>query len=111
MATITNENLSNLTRSSRRIFLKQLGAGVGGMGLISSFSDLVAAAPVVHTKLPRSTPEAQGMRSEGISNFLNALQNSKHEFHSLMIARHGHVVAEGWWSPYRAELNHMLYSL
>ena len=25
--------------------------------------------------------------------------------------RHGQVIAEGWWSPYAADLNHMLYSL
>jgi CubicO group peptidase (beta-lactamase class C family) len=28
-----------------------------------------------------------------------------------MMLRHGHVIAEGWWSPYRADLPHMLYSL
>ena len=30
---------------------------------------------------------------------------------SFMLVRHGHVVAEGWWSPYRAEARHSLYSL
>ncbi len=28
-----------------------------------------------------------------------------------MLVRHGHVVAEAWWSPYRAESRHELYSL
>ena len=28
-----------------------------------------------------------------------------------MLARHGQVIAEGWWPPYGPELNHMLYSL
>ena len=28
-----------------------------------------------------------------------------------MLVRHGHVVAEGWWSPYDAESPHSLYSL
>jgi CubicO group peptidase (beta-lactamase class C family) len=31
--------------------------------------------------------------------------------HSLMIIRHGQVVAEGWWSPYAPEQTHLLYSL
>ena len=31
--------------------------------------------------------------------------------HSLMIIRHGDVVAEGWWSPYAEERVHLLYSL
>ena len=51
------------------------------------------------------------MHSESVLNFLHAIEGSKHEFHSFMMLRHGHVIAEGWWSPYRAELNHMLYSL
>ena len=28
-----------------------------------------------------------------------------------MMVRHGHVIAEGWWTPYRPAANHMLYSL
>jgi len=28
-----------------------------------------------------------------------------------MFVRHGKVIAEGWWSPYRPELKHTLYSL
>ena len=31
--------------------------------------------------------------------------------HSFMLVRHGHVVAEGWWTPYDAEAPHSLYSL
>ena len=62
------------------------------------------------TSLPRSTPEAEGVSSEGINQFLEAASKSKHEFHSFMIVRHGKVVAEGWWNPYRANLKHSLYS-
>jgi hypothetical protein len=32
------------------------------------------------------------------------------ELHSLMLYRHGHVVAEGWWWPYRRERPHMMHS-
>jgi CubicO group peptidase (beta-lactamase class C family) len=31
--------------------------------------------------------------------------------HSLMVVRHGHVVAEGWWAPYSAGRPQLLYSL
>ncbi len=61
-------------------------------------------------KLPRSTPEAEGVQSQGILDFLGAIENSKHEFHGLVIVRHGKVVADGWWAPYRADLKHTLYS-
>ena len=63
------------------------------------------------TPLPRSVPEAEGVSSKGIIDFLDAVKNSKHELHSFMFLRHGKVIAEGWWSPYRPDLKHTLYSL
>lgn len=61
--------------------------------------------------LPRSTPEAEGVSSQGILNFLEAAENSKHELHSFMFLRHGRVIAEGWWKPYSPNLRHTMYSL
>lgn len=61
--------------------------------------------------LPRSTPEEQGVSSAGILSFLEAAKRDIGSLHSLMVVRHGHVVAEGWWSPYDAEAPHSLYSL
>lgn len=60
--------------------------------------------------LSRSTPEAEGVSSEGIINFIDAVSKSKHELHSFIIVRHGKVIAESWWNPYRADLKHTLYS-
>ncbi|HVN56945.1 MAG TPA: serine hydrolase [Bacteroidales bacterium] len=65
---------------------------------------------LVNGKLPRSTPEAEGVDSRGIIGFLNAANADRHEFHSFMFLRHGKVITEGWWSPYSAELKHTLYS-
>jgi len=42
---------------------------------------------------------------------LDRLDEKSIECHSLMVVRHGHVVAEGWWAPYSAERPHLLYSL
>lgn len=61
--------------------------------------------------LPRSTPEAEGISSEAILEFLDAAGSSKHEFHSMMLLRHGKVIAEGWWAPYRPDLKHTMYSV
>jgi CubicO group peptidase (beta-lactamase class C family) len=62
--------------------------------------------------LPRSSPGSQGVDPAGILAFLDALESAPDiEMHSLMIIRHGQVVAEGWWSPYRPEQPHLLYSL
>lgn len=60
--------------------------------------------------LPRSTPETEGVDSDGISQFYEAVAQSKMELHSFMLIRHGKVVAENWWNPYSKDLKHTLYS-
>lgn len=62
------------------------------------------------TALPRSTPAAQGVSATGISQFLDAAKAAHIELHSMMLLRHGNVIAEGWWHPYRADLRHTMYS-
>jgi CubicO group peptidase (beta-lactamase class C family) len=62
--------------------------------------------------LPRSTPSAEGFDARGIDAFVTALENLPEvEPHSLMILRHGRVLAEGWWAPYAPDRVHLLYSL
>jgi CubicO group peptidase (beta-lactamase class C family) len=96
--------------TNRRVFLKQLGLATVGTGILASHTDEIFASKLKFT-LPRSMPEQQGISSSGILNFIEALEKSNMEFHSIMIVRHGHVVAEGWWAPYAPELKHTLYSL
>ena len=60
---------------------------------------------------PRSTPEAQGVSSSAILAFVEEAEQKIDALHSLMIVRHGHVVAEGWWAPYAATEPHQMYSL
>ncbi len=99
-------------QSNRRTFLKELGLGAAGLGLVVCLPGCRSAAPLSgRSALPRGTPEEQGVSSEGIQSFLDALAGSKHEMHSFMLARHGRVVAEGWWSPYGPRLVHTLYSM
>jgi CubicO group peptidase (beta-lactamase class C family) len=95
----------------RRIFLKRIGFGAAGLGLVSSFPGCFAPQESVDGRLPRSTPEEQGVSSAGILGFLDAAAKSTNELHSFMMVRRGHVIAEGWWAPYRPGANHMLYSL
>jgi CubicO group peptidase (beta-lactamase class C family) len=61
--------------------------------------------------LPRSTPEAQGVPSSAILAFVEAAEKNIDALHSLMVLRHGQVVAEGWWGPYRRDDPHVLFSL
>ncbi len=61
--------------------------------------------------LPRSTPEREGVSSAGIEAFVRAADTLIDAMHSVMIVRHGRVVAEGWWTPYDAATPHSLFSL
>lgn len=61
--------------------------------------------------LPRSTPEAQGVSSEIIRQFVEAADQKVNTMHSFMLVRHGHVIAECWWKPQSAETPHVLHSL
>jgi CubicO group peptidase (beta-lactamase class C family) len=62
--------------------------------------------------LAHSTPSAEGVDPAGIVAFLDAIDDAPQiELHSLIVARHGKVIGEGWWSPYSAERVHLLYSL
>lgn len=96
--------------SNRRIFLKQIGLGSLGFALAAAIPAPTYFEPN-NKSLPRSTPEQQGISSDGLIKFLDEVEQSKIEFHSIMIVRHGHVVAEGWWAPYASPYKHTLYSL
>ena len=61
--------------------------------------------------LPRSTPESQGVSAQAILQFIDAADRQAESLHSFMLVRRGHVIAEGWWTPYNAESRHELYSL
>ncbi|MFO0890991.1 MAG: serine hydrolase [Isosphaeraceae bacterium] len=61
--------------------------------------------------LPRSSPEEQGVPSPAIQEFIEAADRDIDALHSFMLIRHGHVVAEGWWTPYEPGLRHSLFSL
>ncbi len=84
-----------------------------GLALVSLLVCLVfgTVARAAGTALPRSTPEAQGVSSAGVLDFVEAADQQLDAMNSFMLVRHGHVVAEGWWTPYDARANHELYSL
>lgn len=63
------------------------------------------------TSLPRTAPSEQHIDAAGISEFLRRVADEGLELHSLMVARGGAVVAEGWWEPYSPSHVHLLYSV
>lgn len=74
----------------------------------------MSLSKTVAPPLPRSTPEEEGIPSSAILGFIEALEQHAHPLdavQSFMLLRHGTVVVEGWWAPYRPDVPHMLYSL
>src|SRR6266536_1203676 len=66
------------------------------------------------TQLKRRNPEAEGIPSSAVLNFIQAIEQHTHPLDAvqgLMLLRHGSVVAEGWWTPYGPQTSHSLYSL
>jgi len=59
---------------------------------------------------PASSPEEQGMDSARLASLLQVLRNDGRNIHSLLIARHGVLVLEVYFSPFQREALHNLYS-
>jgi len=66
--------------------------------------------PATASPLPRSTPEAEGVSSQAVLDLVTALEGLD-EVHSVMLVRHGKVIAEGWWAPYTPGDMHNMYSV
>jgi CubicO group peptidase (beta-lactamase class C family) len=66
------------------------------------------------TQLQRTSPEAEGIPSSAVLDFIRALEQHAHPLDAVqgfMLLRHGNVAAEGWWSPYGPTSPHTMYSL
>ena len=71
----------------------------------------VAPLPPVANKLPRASPESQGVSSQALLAFIEALDGSVDTMNSVVVVRHGQVIAEGWWAPFGADTPHQMFSL
>src|SRR6266540_3887887 len=66
------------------------------------------------TRFKRSSPEAEGIPSSAILDFIREVEEHSHPLdalHGFMLLRHGNVAAEGWWTPYGPRSPHTLFSL
>lgn len=80
------------------------------LGLFLSLS-VATAGLAADVPLPRSTPEAEGISSAGLIALLDEFDAKAYGLHSIVVVRHGKIVAEGWWGPYASNEPHMLFSL
>ena len=67
--------------------------------------------PIPPPLLPRGTPADAGVSSAAVLALLDRLERGPVEPHSLVVVRHGRVVVEAGWAPYRADHPQLLYSL
>ncbi len=79
--------------------------------VLSFLAATLSAAEKSAFSFPRSSPEAQGIASSAILDFVEGAEAKVDALHSFMVVRHGCVVAEGWWSPYEATKPHLYFSL
>lgn len=56
-------------------------------------------------------PEAQGVSSDAILDFILRLEAETDAVHSFMILRNGQLISKGWWEPYGSNIPHVMYSL
>lgn len=71
-----------------------------------------AGVPIQQSsQLLRGVPAEYGVDARAVLTFLDEASASGLELHSIMLYRHGHVVTEGWWWPYRDDRRHMMHSL
>lgn len=73
-----------------------------------SFSKMPESAQ----RLPRSSPEEQGIRSAQIMELMKELLSlNKVDIHQVMVLRHGYVIGECHYAPYPENLWHITHSL
>jgi CubicO group peptidase (beta-lactamase class C family)/predicted glycoside hydrolase/deacetylase ChbG (UPF0249 family) len=61
--------------------------------------------------LPRSDFATEKVDGEAIPKYLEAVKKAGQDLHSLMIVRHGKVVAEQWFGDHAADKPHALHSV
>ena len=55
-----------------------------------------------------STPEEQGMDSSALAKYVD--YGASHSFDSLLVVRHGRIVAEAYYAPYTGDVPHEIFS-
>ena len=61
---------------------------------------------------PRNTPESQGIHSEHLRNLVQELAYSPDtDMHHFMVLRHGNVICETHFAPYRKGIWHITHSM
>jgi Beta-lactamase len=101
----------NNSRSDKLVLLMTLLAGLMvGVSICNGTAPTQdEAEPIWPTKeWQTSSPEEQGMDSKELAELVDF--GTTHSFDSLLVARHGRIVAEAYYAPYTAGIPHEMHS-
>lgn len=62
-------------------------------------------------QLPRSTGIRENFEMQAFDNYLNAVEKSGQELHSVLVMRNGRVIAEKWLGEHNPKENHIMHSV
>jgi len=111
MPNTTQKVRPNNSRSDKLAFRAAvLGALMFPIAICSgAASTQNATEPIWPTKeWPTSSPEQQGLDSKELAKLVDF--GTTHGFDSLLVARHGRIVAEAYYAPYAAGIPHTINS-
>jgi CubicO group peptidase (beta-lactamase class C family) len=58
-----------------------------------------------------ATPESVGVPSGAVTAFLDDLRDSKFNMHSVLVFRHGKLIAEAYQEPHGPDIKHRMFSI
>lgn len=101
--------------TTRREFISKGSLSLLGLAAVPSLLSQCTSAETSFANdlfsFPRVSPESQGISSQALIDFVKGANASELEWHSFKILRHGNILAEGFWNPFKEEYKHTLYSL
>ena len=78
----------------------------------TAMDEIMQSVQETGNRLPRRTPESQGIHSEHLRKLVQELAESPDtDMHHLMILRHGNVICEADFAPYRKGIWHITHSM
>ena len=96
------------------LMLKMINRQTGEISKVSyspqkpAFPDLTGQ----EMKLERKTPESQGISSNQLRTFLEALDTTNGcDMHRVMVLRNGYVIGETAFAPYQMDIWHVTHSM
>lgn len=107
-ADIFQKLIQNLRAKTSMKTLKNTCAGL----LLAVVMTAWAAGAMAQTgDLQRATPESQGVSSKAVQSFFESMMAARRtSIHSIIVMRHGKVIAETYPKPFDARYRHTLFS-